>query len=53
MSKVAVVILNWNGKHFFEKFLDTLIKNSEYPGCEIIIADNGSTDRSVEYLKKE
>jgi len=48
-TKVAVVILNWNGKRFLEKFLPFLVKyNSAY--AEIIIADNASSDDSVEYL---
>jgi hypothetical protein len=48
--KVGVVILNWNGKRFLEKFLPFLVKyNSSY--AEIIIADNASSDDSVEFLK--
>lgn len=52
VKKVAVVILNWNGKSWLEKFLPSVIKytsNSEY---EIIVADNGSTDDSVVFLKE-
>ncbi len=51
MNKVAVVILNWNGKHFLEKFLPSIIKFSNYQDCKIIIADNASTDKSVEFTK--
>lgn len=48
--KVAVVILNWNGKNFLEKFLPSVIScNSSF--AEIIIADNASTDDSVSFLK--
>jgi GT2 family glycosyltransferase len=47
--KVAVVILNWNGKEFLEKFLPSVIKHSK-ESAEIIIADNASSDGSVEYL---
>jgi hypothetical protein len=50
-KKVAVVILNWNGKGFLEKFLPGVIKNSEGM-AEVIIADNDSTDGSVEYLQQ-
>lgn len=57
MSKVAIVILNWNGRHFLEKYLHILIQNSplEINGgsVEIIVADNGSTDASVEWLKEK
>jgi GT2 family glycosyltransferase len=48
--KVAVVILNWNGKNFLEKFLPSVIA-STYPGLEIIVADNASTDISIEFLQ--
>ena len=52
MLKIAVVILNWNGKHFLEKFLENILNCSDYPGAKIIIADNGSTDDSVPYIKE-
>jgi len=48
-TKVAVVILNWNGKSFLEKFLPIVLKFSD--DTQIIVADNQSTDDSVEYLK--
>ena len=50
-SKIAVVILNWNGKSFLEKFLPHVIKYS--PNTDIIVADNQSTDDSVSYLKQQ
>lgn len=50
-SKTAVVILNWNGKSFLEKFLPTLIHNTS--NADIIVADNQSTDDSVEFLEKK
>lgn len=48
-QKVAIVILNWNGKHFLEKFLPTVIECSL--NTSIIVADNQSTDESVVFLK--
>ena len=48
--KTAVVILNWNGKHWLEKFLPNVIRNSL--NTEVIVADNNSTDGSVSYLKE-
>ena len=48
--KVAVVILNFNGKYYLEKFLPGIISNS-LPH-NIIVADNGSSDGSVSYLKQ-
>lgn len=52
MIKTAVVILNWNGKKFLEKFLPSVIKYSQSPDIEIYIADNGSSDDSVAFLKQ-
>ena len=49
--KVAVVILNWNGKKFLEDFLPGVIKHSS-GDAEVIVADNDSTDGSVAFLKK-
>jgi GT2 family glycosyltransferase len=47
---VAVVILNYNGKHFLEKFLPGIVQHSGTNA--IYVADNASTDDSVDYLKK-
>ena len=47
--KTAVVVLNWNGKHWLAKFLPTLIKYS--PDATIFVADNNSDDNSVEFIK--
>ncbi len=48
--KVAVVILNWNGRKFLEKFLPSVVSYST--GAEVIIADNNSTDDSIEFLQQ-
>ena len=48
---VAIVILNWNGKHFLERFLPSVVA-SEYENLKIIIADNASTDDSVSFLQR-
>ncbi|HYW96560.1 MAG TPA: glycosyltransferase family 2 protein [Bacteroidales bacterium] len=52
MLKAAVVILNWNGERFLRKFLPGVITNTEAPGIEVVVADNGSTDGSVAYLEE-
>lgn len=46
--KIAVVILNWNGKSLLEKFLPSVIAYSE--GAQIYVADNASTDTSVDFV---
>lgn len=48
--KVAVVILNWNGLKFLQQFLP-LVLQSNWPGLQVVVGDNGSTDGSVEFLK--
>jgi len=50
LKKVAVVILNWNGRKFLKKFLPTVIKYSSQH-AEIVIADNASTDSSIEFMQ--
>ena len=50
--KVAVVILNWNGKGFLEKFLPSLF-NSLPSYAELIVADNASTDGSRQAVNNE
>jgi len=49
--KTAVVILNWNGKTFLEKFLPNVIECSA-DVADVIVADNASTDNSVDFLKQ-
>jgi len=48
-QKVAVVILNFNGKHLLQKFLPTVIQYSQQ--AIIYVADNASTDDSIAFLK--
>ncbi|MES2799946.1 MAG: glycosyltransferase family 2 protein [Bacteroidota bacterium] len=48
-EKIAIVILNWNGKHFLEKFLPSVIQHSS--GAKIIVADNASTDDSLIFIE--
>ncbi|MEA3316602.1 MAG: glycosyltransferase family 2 protein [Bacteroidota bacterium] len=52
MIKTAIVILNWNGKRFLEKFLPSVTKYSNNNEVEIIIADNSSSDDSLKFLNK-
>ena len=48
-QKLAVVILNYNGKTFLEKFLaDVISFSSPY---HVIVADNASTDDSISFLR--
>lgn len=49
--KTAVVILNYNGKHWLEKFLPSVVKYSEKKAT-IHIIDNQSNDDSISFLKE-
>jgi len=49
-QKTAVVILNWNGKGFLERFLPNVLLHSK--SAEVIVADNCSQDDSVSFLKR-
>ncbi len=46
--KTAIAILNWNGKHWLEKFLPNVILHSQ--DANIYVIDNASTDDSVKFL---
>lgn len=48
---VAIVILNWNGKAFLEKFLPFVLAGT-YPNMRVIVADNASVDDSVSFLQQ-
>lgn len=48
---IAIVILNFNGQHFLAKFLPKVLETS--PQAEVIVADNGSIDNSVDWMKSQ
>lgn len=48
---LAIVILNWNGRSQLNKYLPDTIKFSDIPNVQIIVADNGSTDDSVQFVR--
>ena len=49
LDKIAIVILNWNGKAMLEKFLPFVIEHSAK--AKIYVADNASTDDSISFVK--
>lgn len=53
MNKIAVVILNWNGCDMLHSFLPSVVRFSEADGAVVYVADNGSTDASVDMLCRE
>ncbi len=50
-EEVAVVILNWNGTAFLEKFLPSVISNAD--GAGVIVIDNASQDKPELILKEK
>ena len=46
--KIAIIILNWNGKDLLEKFLPSVVEHSEK--ASIYVVDNASTDDSVAFV---
>lgn len=48
---VAIVILNWNGKHHLQLFLPSVL-GTTLPNTRVIVADNASTDGSVAFLQQ-
>ena len=51
MTKLAIVILNWNGVEMMRRFLSSVVAYSD--GAEVVVVDNGSTDDSCEWLTRE
>ncbi len=51
-KRIAVVILNWNGAEMLRRFLPIVLRTSA-DEAEVIVADNGSTDHSLELLERE
>lgn len=49
MKRTAVVILNWNGQPMLERFMPSVVANTE---ADVIVADNGSTDGSLAFLRE-
>lgn len=50
--RTAIVILNWNGKQHLETYLPHLIEHTDSAIYDLYVADNGSSDDSVEFIKK-
>ena len=48
----SVIIPNWNGAHHLPTCLESL-RRQTYPHFEVIVADNGSTDGSLDLLARD
>ncbi len=47
----AVIILNWNGEKYLDQFLPSVVQCSQGEGISVVVADNGSTDNSIELIR--
>lgn len=50
MARLSVVILNWNGCRHLERYLPSVVAHTE-GDAEVVVADNGSTDDSLQWLR--
>lgn len=51
--KVAVVILNWNGRKYLEQFIPSVTQYSADPEFRVFIVDNASTDDSCHFIREK
>lgn len=49
-DKVAIVVVNWNGRPFLQRALESIVEHTVDEEYELIVVDNGSGDDSLEYL---
>ena len=50
MARLSVVILNWNGRRYLERYLPSVVAHTA-GDAEVVVADNGSTDDSLQWLR--
>ena len=53
MKQVAVIILNWNGAALLQRYLPTVIAGTDDAVADVIVADNGSIDNSLQVLQEK
>lgn len=51
-SDCGIIILNWNGIDLLRRFLPRVAEYTPKESAEIVVADNGSTDESISWIKK-
>lgn len=49
--RCSVVILNWNGAEMLRRYLPSVVQYTLDKDTEVVVADNGSTDESLEVMK--
>lgn len=53
MKQVAVVVLSWNALDLLEEYLPILLQYTSTKLADVIVADNGSEDGSVQWLETQ
>lgn len=53
MSRVAVIILNWNGEKLLREYLPSVVGNTNPAIGRVVVADNASTDSSLKWVKSQ
>ena len=53
MKPIAVVILNWNGAKLLQQYLPSVCAHTDEAIADVIVADNGSTDNSLDVMRNE
>ncbi len=53
MKRLAVVILNWNGSQLLRHYLPIVLSTTQSDEVEVIVADNASTDDSLQLLRSD
>ncbi len=51
--KCSIIILNWNGSQMLQKYLPSAVHYTTNPDYEVIVADNGSNDDSLDILSRQ
>lgn len=50
-ARIAVIILNWNGAKLLREYLPKVVETTNHSISKVIVADNGSADDSIDYVK--
>ena len=48
----GVIILNWNGVDLLRRFLPRVVGHTSNEEAEVVVADNGSTDESLAWVRE-
>lgn len=51
MDKVSVILVNFNGKKYNDKCIESILRSTIAPNLQVVVVDNASTDHSLELLQ--